>query len=357
MLILGKSAKHLQNALAKSGLARQLGGAILAQETLKNIEEAFIEADLGYQCAKEIVAKLAGRKFKDPSSLGELQLYLRELITQKLIKCQVEKKIHEAKIAIHDGLLVIVLLGLNGAGKTSSAGKLAARFQKRGEKTILVAGDTFRAAATEQISIWAQKANVPIIAEPTSDPAALAYRALEKAREDNASKLIIDTAGRLDSDANLMQQLAKMERALTKQKNSGKKNSTESSQENSTEKNKKENPSFENNPSKKNNSSLKNNSSKKNNIAIQFWLVLDATLGQNLKTQVKRFAEHVKISGLLITKIDSSAKAGALVALAQENSLPIYFVTNGEKITDLVPFDAKVFAEKLIQIDKQIDVL
>ena len=331
MLALSKSAKHLQSALAKSGLARQLGGSMLSQQTLKNIEEAFIEADLGYQCAKEIVAKLAGRKFKDPSSISELQLYLRELITKKLIKCQVDKKIHEAKIAIHDGLLVIVLLGLNGAGKTSSAGKLAARFQKRGEKTILVAADTFRAAATEQISIWAQKANVPIVtasitAEPTSDPAALAYRALEKAREDNASKLIIDTAGRLDSDANLMQQLAKMERALAKQKNS------------SLENPKKEKPS-------------KEKKRKENNIAIQFWLVLDATLGQNLKTQVKRFAEHVKISGLLITKIDSSAKAGALVALAEENSLPIYFVTNGEKITDLVPFDAKVFAEKLIQID------
>ena len=327
MLVLAKSARHLQGALsnaglAKSSLARHLSGSILSQQNLKNIEEAFIEADLGYQCAKEIVDKLAHRKFNDPSNLSEIQQYLRELIAKKLIKCQVEQKAHQAKIAIHDGLLVIVLLGLNGAGKTSSAGKLAARFQKRGEKTILAACDTFRAAAKEQISIWAQKANVQIItAQQASDPAALAYRALASARQNNAHKLIIDTAGRLDSDANLMQQLPKMARALDKQKNSP----------------------LEKNTQKK--------EKQKEKIAIQFWLVLDATLGQNLKTQVKRFSEHVKLGGLLVTKLDSSAKAGALVPLAQENSLPIYFVSNGEKITDIVPFDAKIFAEKLIQID------
>ncbi len=333
MLILGKSARRLQSGLfkgdfAKSSLARNLGGAVLSQQVLKAIEEALIEADLGYRCAKEIVDKLAHRKFNDPSSVSELQQYLRELITKRLIGCQVDQKAHEGKIALHDGLLVIVLLGLNGAGKTSSAGKLAARFQRRGEKTMIAACDTFRAAATEQISIWAQKADVQIItAEPASDPAALAFRALARARENQVKKLIIDTAGRLDSDANLMQQLAKMERALEKQKNSPIEKNQQQGQ-----------PGAE-------------NKVEGEKIDIQFWLVLDATLGQNLKTQVRRFGEHVKVAGLIVTKLDSSARAGGLVALAQENSLPIYFVSNGEKITDLMPFDAKVFAEKLVQID------
>ena len=221
MFGLSKSAERLQTAFT-----RHVAGKRLSPTTRESIEEALLEADLGYESAQEIAASLSARGFRDPDSLEEVQTALREIIEKKLRPCEVE----ESTLFDKKGLLVVVLLGLNGCGKTSTAGKLAARFKAQGASVLLAAGDTFRAAATEQLREWAARSDTEIVtAERHSDPAALAFNALaqaqkkaqekaqEKTKEEFCDILILDTAGRQHSDANLMQQLAKIERALMKQ--------------------------------------------------------------------------------------------------------------------------------------------
>ena len=311
MLALTKSAKHLQSIFA-----RRVAGARLSSAMRERIEEALLEADLGYETAQEIAKDLAATNFHDPESLEELQARLREIVTKKLRACETEESSFFDKKGDKkengQGLFVIVLIGLNGCGKTSTAGKLAARFQTKGAKVLLAAGDTFRAAATQQLQAWATRSRTELVsAQRHSDPAALAFDALAQARAKGCDILIVDTAGRQDSDANLMQQLAKIERALVKQSNQ--------------------------------------NKSKAKEPRIEFWLVLDATLGQTLFSQVRRFVAVVPVCRLLLTKLDSSARAGALVALAQEKKpLPVQYLTLGENLQDLTPFRAQDFAEALI---------
>ncbi len=313
MFTLNKSATKLQQAIT-----RRVTGSLVSSAMINKIEEALIEADLGYNCAKNITEKLVAQRYKNPESIDELQEHLRILITQKLKACE-NNKLKTVQHAIDKEILVVVLLGTNGAGKTSSVGKIAAQFKNVGAKIIIAACDTFRAAATEQLNAWAKLTKSEIItAENTTDPAAIAFRALDQTREKNANILIIDTAGRLDSDANLMQQIPKIERALNKQKNTY---------------NEKYN-------------------AKNKIINIEFWLVLDATLGQNIKIQAKRFAKQVTISGFIITKLDSSAKAGAIIEVVQETKTPINFIVYGENIDDIATFNAKYFAEELVQITK-----
>ena len=310
MFGLSKSAERLQTAFT-----RHVAGKRLSPATRESIEEALLEADLGYESAQEIAASLSARGFRDPDSLEEVQTALRELIEKKLRSCEIE----ESTLFDKKGLLVVVLLGLNGCGKTSIAGKLAARFKAQGASVLLAAGDTFRAAATEQLREWAARSDTEIItAERHSDPAALAFNALAKAQEKTKEEfcdiLILDTAGRQHSDANLMQQLAKIERALMKQV-----------------------------------SLTHVSATKKSPPRIEFWLVLDATLGQTLRSQVKQFAAVVPVRKLLLTKLDSSARAGALIALAQEEKpIPVQYLSAGESLSDIEPFRAKTFAEELV---------
>ena len=312
MLALSKSAQRLQTAFV-----RRVAGTRLSPAVRENIEEALLEADLGYESAQELAAALSAKRFHDPDSLEEVQTALRELVAKKLRACEVE----ESSLFDKKELLVVVLLGLNGCGKTSTAGKLAARYRAKGKKVLLAAGDTYRAAATEQLRKWATRSSTEVVtAERHSDPAALAFHALaqarEKAREKACDILIIDTAGRQCSDANLMQQLAKIERALLKQAQT-----------------------------------TNNLPAKDKPPRIEFWLVLDSTLGQTLRLQVKQFAAVVPVRRLMLTKLDSSACAGALVALAREkNPVPVQYLAAGEDLRDLEPFRARDFAEGLVNL-------
>jgi fused signal recognition particle receptor len=198
---------------------------------------------------------------------------------------------------------VVLVVGVNGSGKTTTIGKLASQFKEAGKNVVIAAGDTFRAAAVEQLQIWGNRANVPVLVAPEgSDPASLAFDALERAQQDKADLLMIDTAGRLQNRTDLMEELAKIVRVLKK----------------------------------------KDPEAPQNTI-----LVLDATTGQNAISQVETFREIAEVSGLIMTKLDGTAKGGVLVALADKFGLPIHAIGVGEQIDDLAPFDPADFAQAL----------
>ncbi|MBV8092986.1 MAG: signal recognition particle-docking protein FtsY, partial [Acetobacteraceae bacterium] len=199
---------------------------------------------------------------------------------------------------------VVLIAGVNGTGKTTTIGKLALQYKEAGMRPVLVAGDTFRAAAVEQLQIWGERVGAPVIAgPPNTDAAGLAYQALERARAERADVLLIDTAGRLHNKSVLMDELRKIIRVLKKLDQSA---------------------------------------------PHSVLLVLDATTGQNAIQQVKVFKEMVAITGLIVTKLDGSARGGIVVALAEEFKLPVHAVGVGEKATDLRPFDASDYARGLV---------
>ena len=198
---------------------------------------------------------------------------------------------------------VVLVVGVNGSGKTTTIGKLASQFKSSGKSVVIAAGDTFRAAAVEQLQIWGERAGVPVLTAPEgSDPASLAFDAIEKARCDNADLLMIDTAGRLQNRADLMEELAKIVRVIRKQDPEAPHNTL---------------------------------------------LVLDATTGQNALSQVEVFRNLANVSGLVMTKLDGTAKGGVLVALADKFGLPIHAIGVGEQIDDLSPFDPEDYAKAL----------
>ena len=199
---------------------------------------------------------------------------------------------------------VVLVVGVNGAGKTTTIGKVASQFQAAGKKVVIAAGDTFRAAAVEQLQIWGDRAGVPVLTAPEgSDPASLAFDAMTKAEADGADLLMIDTAGRLQNRADLMEELAKIVRVIRK----------------------------------------KDPDAPHNTL-----LVLDATTGQNAVQQVKVFQQLADVSGLVMTKLDGTAKGGVLVALADQFGLPIHAIGVGEQIDDLAAFDPQEFAAALV---------
>ena len=198
---------------------------------------------------------------------------------------------------------VVLVVGVNGSGKTTTIGKLASQFKSAGKTVVIAAGDTFRAAAVEQLQIWGERAGVPVLTAPEgSDPASLAFDAIEKARRDKADLLMIDTAGRLQNRVDLMEELAKIVRVMRKQDPDAPHNTL---------------------------------------------LVLDATTGQNALNQVEVFRNLADVSGLVMTKLDGTAKGGVLVALADKFGLPIHAIGVGEQIDDLSPFDPEDYAKAL----------
>jgi fused signal recognition particle receptor len=202
---------------------------------------------------------------------------------------------------------VVLVVGVNGSGKTTTIGKLASQFRAAGKSVVIAAGDTFRAAAVEQLQVWGARAGVPVLTAPEgSDPASLAFEAMEKAAADGADLLMIDTAGRLQNRADLMEELAKIVRVIRK----------------------------------------KDPSAPHNTL-----LVLDATTGQNALTQVEIFRKIADVSGLVMTKLDGTAKGGVLVALADRFGLPIHAIGVGEQIDDLSPFDPQDFARALVGME------
>ncbi len=267
---------------------------------LEELEELLIAGDLGTATAAELTAALAKSKFGKDVSAEEVRGALADSIAAILepvarpIEIEPARKPH-----------VILVAGVNGTGKTTTIGKLAHQFRADGRAVMLVAGDTFRAAAVAQLKIWGERTGCPVLARPESgaDAAGLAFDALERARAEGVDVLMIDTAGRLQNKADLMAELKKIDRVLNKLDPSA--------------------------PHSK-------------------LLVLDATTGQNAHRQVEVFQEAIEIDGLVLTKLDGTAKGGVLVALARRFGLPVVAVGVGEGADDLRPFEAKAFARALM---------
>jgi fused signal recognition particle receptor len=271
----------------------------LDYSSLQDLEEALLKADLGVSITSKLIAKIKELKFDKKIDLETIKEEIAKVIAQ-----DVSSDFNQLKLA--DGITVVLVCGVNGNGKTTTIGKLAHYYKLQGCKIVLSACDTFRAAAQEQLKYWADKTNVSIIAaeKPGADPASVAYKALEYAKEIGADLLLIDTAGRLNNNKNLMEELAKIRKVIAKLDPSA--------------------PHY----------SL---------------LVLDATTGQNALQQVKDFKNITDLNGIILTKMDGTAKAGAIINIIEQFKTPVYFIGTGEKIGDLEKFDAYKFAYNLFK--------
>jgi fused signal recognition particle receptor len=271
----------------------------LNEETLEELEETLILNDLGVESASQIIENLRAKKFDKNISQNEVKDFLRSEIIKIIQPCQ--KTLETSNQTPQ----VIIFNGVNGAGKTTTIGKIALNLKNQNKKVLIAACDTFRAAAAAQLEIWSKRANCEIFLpqKEGEDPAALAFRALSHAKENKFDILLIDTAGRLQNKEGLMEELKKINRVLKK---------------------------------------IDENAPQEN------ILILDATTGQNAHNQLKIFNQAVNITGLIITKLDGSSKAGVVVALCKNFQKPIYAIGVGEKIDDLQEFSAQNFAQNLI---------
>lgn len=304
-------AQKAEAAAAKPGLLGRLLGRgekktvvrrELDDDMLEQLEELLISADMGVDTALRVTANMAEGRFGKRLSTAEIKELLAAEVTRIMEPVAHPMPLYPTKPQ------VVLVVGVNGSGKTTTIGKLASQFQAAGKKVVIAAGDTFRAAAVEQLQVWGERAGVPVLTAPEgSDPASLAFDAMEQAGHDGADLLMIDTAGRLQNRADLMEELSKIVRVIRK----------------------------------------KDPDAPHNTL-----LVLDATTGQNALSQVKAFQELADVSGLIMTKLDGTAKGGVLVALADKFGLPIHAIGVGEQIDDLAPFDPEEFADALIGIDR-----
>ena len=271
----------------------------LDDETLQELEELLIGADLGPATAARLAGNLAKTKFGKEVSPEEIRAALAEDVATILTPVAVPMD-----VARGHKPHVILVVGVNGSGKTTTIGKLAKQFREDGKSVMLAAGDTFRAAAIEQLQIWGDRVGAPVIAKtPGADAAGLAFDAMARARDDGTDILLIDTAGRLHNKQNLMDELAKVVRVIGKQDASAPHDTL---------------------------------------------LVLDSTVGQNAHAQVEIFKSMVNISGLVMTKLDGTAKGGVVVGLADSFGLPVHAVGVGESADDLRSFDPTDFARSLM---------
>jgi len=274
---------------------------VLDDDMLEQLEELLIASDMGVDTALRVASNMAEGRMGRRLSTAEIKSLLSAEVTRIMEPVAKPLPLFPKKPQ------VVLVVGVNGSGKTTTIGKLASQFKAAGKSVVIAAGDTFRAAAVEQLEIWGQRAGVPVLkAAEGSDPAALAFDALQKAEADGADLLMIDTAGRLQNRADLMEELAKIIRVLRK----------------------------------------KDPSAPHNTL-----LVLDATTGQNALSQVETFRKMADVSGLVMTKLDGTAKGGVLVALADKFGLPIHAIGVGEQIDDLAPFDPEDFARALTGAD------
>ncbi len=274
---------------------------VLDDEMLEQIEELLISADMGVDTALRVTANLAeGRMGKRLSSRE-----IRELLAREIAR--IMEPVARPMPLYPKRPQVVLVVGVNGSGKTTTIGKLAAQFRAAGKQVVIAAGDTFRAAAVEQLQVWGERAGVPVLTAPQgADPASLAFDAMEQAQREGADLLLVDTAGRLQNRADLMEELAKIVRVIRK-KDPGAPHNT--------------------------------------------LLVLDATTGQNALSQVETFRKMANVTGLIMTKLDGTAKGGVLVALADRFGLPIHAIGVGEQIDDLAPFDPEEFAAALTGLE------
>ncbi len=274
----------------------------LDRTMLEEIEDALLRADLGSAVAARIAAAVGDGRYDKSISADEVKT---------VVATEVEKVLtlvaHPLEIDAAHKPFVVLVVGVNGSGKTTTIGKLAARFRAEGRKVTLAAGDTFRAAAIEQLKIWGDRTGAPVIARTQgSDAAGLAFDAMAAAKADGSDVLLIDTAGRLQNKAELMTELGKVVRVIRKADESA---------------------------------------------PHAVLLVLDATVGQNALSQVEAFHKTADVTGLVMTKLDGTARGGILVALAERFKLPVHFIGVGEGVDDLSPFTAKDFARAIAGIE------
>jgi fused signal recognition particle receptor len=297
----------------KQGLARssaKLGDGIagiftkrrLDDATLGELEELLIGSDLGVGLATEATETLRRTRFNQEVSPEEVRASLAEDIARRLEPAAKPLAIDHTALPF-----VMLVVGVNGSGKTTTIGKLAKQFRDNGWSVLIAAGDTFRAAAVEQLQIWGKRTGVPVVAKETgADAAGLAFEAVERARREGTDVLLIDTAGRLHNKSDLMAELQKIVRAIKKAAPAA---------------------------------------------PQSVLLVLDATVGQNAHQQVDIFRSMVGVTGLAMTKLDGTARGGVLVPIAEKFGLPIHFIGVGEGADDLRPFDAHAFARGLVGLE------
>jgi len=302
------SAAPAEEARKPGFLGRLLGRSgddaprrVLDDAMLESLEELLIASDMGVDTALRVTANLAEGRMGRRLSVPEIKALLAAEIARIMEPVARPMPLYAKRPQ------VVLVVGVNGSGKTTTIGKLAAQFRAAGKTVVIAAGDTFRAAAVEQLKVWGERAGVPVLTAPEgSDPASLAFDAMTKAQEDGADLLMIDTAGRLQNRADLMEELAKIVRVIRK----------------------------------------KDPDAPHNTL-----LVLDATTGQNALSQVEIFSKIADVSGLVMTKLDGTAKGGVLVALADKFGLPIHAIGVGEQIDDLAPFDPEEFARALVGVE------
>jgi fused signal recognition particle receptor len=274
-----------------------LGKKEIDEDLLEELEEIMITSDLGVMTTQVLIdavqQKVKRKELDDPNRLKE---YLQQEIFHFL-------DVNKRPLDFSQKPYVILIVGVNGVGKTTTIGKLAQRFQAQGKKVLLVAGDTFRAAAGEQLEIWAGRSGSEIIRQKEgSDPSAVVFDAVKAARARGIDIVLIDTAGRLHTRVNLMEELKKIHRVVQKEIPDG---------------------------------------------PHQTWLVLDATMGQNAISQARIFNETMEINGIILTKLDGTAKGGIIVGICNELKIPIEFIGIGEKVDDLQPFNPEEFVRAL----------
>ena len=306
----GKLFNKLKDGLSKTrdGLTDKINEVLKLAITIdddlyEELEEVLIMADIGMDTTVEIIDRLKEKIRKE--KINEVEMVypaLKEVIKDMLLEGVEEEEDNGEK-------KVLLVIGVNGVGKTTSIGKLAAKNKQEGKKVLLAAADTFRAAAIDQLEVWSQRANVELIKhEEGSDPAAVVFDAIQAARARNSDLLICDTAGRLHNKKNLMNELSKINRIIDREFGEAKKETL---------------------------------------------LVLDGTTGQNAIIQAKQFMEACPIDGIILTKLDGTAKGGIAIAIQSEMKIPVKYIGIGEKIEDLQKFDADDFVDALFESDEE----
>lgn len=297
--------KKLKNGLSKSsdkisgGIKKILKSKKIDESTLLELEELLISSDIGIDISSKIIDELKKSKIVEPTP-NKVKIIIKKKLKEILTSL-------EKDIELNETLNVILIVGVNGVGKTATIGKLGTKYISEGKKVGMVAGDTFRAAAVEQLKIWSERSKSEFFfAEQASDPAALAYRSVKTAKEKLLDILLIDTAGRLHNKKDLMDELSKIIRVLKKIDES---------------------------------------------IPTEIVLVLDGNIGQNSIKQAEVFKEICNIDSLVVTKLDGSAKGGAIVPIAEKLKIPISFIGTGEAKEDLTRFNADQFCSALLDID------
>ena len=304
-----KSSDQLQTGLAatKRAWTQRLKKAVLGRSSvdanlLEELEEVLLMSDVGVSTTQKIMVQLEKRVSKEKYlNVSELDKLLYDEMISLLTATQSSQNIST------DELQIILVVGVNGAGKTTSIGKLAHRYKSEGKSVMLAAADTFRAGAVAQLRLWSEREDVPLVElQEGSDPASVAYTAVERAKKEQMDVLLIDTAGRLHNNTNLMQELTKIQRVVQKIIPEA---------------------------------------------PHEVLLVLDGGTGQNAFVQAKQFAEATAVSGLILTKLDGTAKGGVVIGISDELEVPIQYIGVGEGVEDLLPFDAKEFLDSLFVKD------